>query len=224
MISGCRVADPTEAFEKAVEWVVEEGTWVGEKKEVAPYVCGIVNPSDEVDDWIIEELDDFHGEDHFEITSQWTFPEQVDTGLTGEPRPNDSSGEYFERLCTSPTNQIESMRSKIEQWGRNNRTVAQVFQVERDLNAMFPPCLLTVQVLYRDGDINIVGHYRSHTICKSYLGDIVSLYRLQRYLANNVNVSPSPGVGEMTIFSSSLHTRKKNNEHEFTERIYDRLQ
>lgn len=213
------VITPGEAFSKALKRVWEDGTWVGDKKEIRDAVIEITEPDQRsiYHDDIVHLLDKFHGEDHFQIVSEYTFPEKVSTGLTDEPRPTDESGEYFERLCQCEKgNQLQSLVDKVDQWGRNNRTLAQVFQVDRDLNAMFPPCLLDIQVLYRDGDINLSATYRSHTVAKSYYGDIVSLTNLQSWLCDELEA----GIGTIVVHSRSLHVRKDNGEHELAEKMY----
>ena len=212
---------PETAFIDALTDLVEDGNWEGEKKEIRNYIVEVENPQEvaELRDKIVESLNEFHDDpDHFDTVSQWTFPKQTNTGLTGEISASDEDGEYFRRLIESEKgNQLESMVEKIEKWGRNNRTVAQVFQVDRDLKAMFPPCLLDIQVFYRGGDIHLTGHYRSHTVCKSYYGDIVSLGRLQNWLAERTD----SGIGTITVHSGSLHIRKKNNEHELAQEMYE---
>lgn len=217
-----RVEGPTEAFKETLGAIWEDGEWVGQKKELLNVVTEISNPDKTVYWEIIDSLDDFHGEDHFEITSDWTFPENPNSGLTGSVRATSGDGKYFQRLCHSDKgNQIDSMINKIEQWGRNNRTVAQVFKVDVDLNAMFPPCLMQVQVFYRDGEINLTAYFRSHTLAKSYLGDIVGLSRLQKYITESVNIVPID-IGSLVVHSGSLHIRKKNDEHKLAEEMYER--
>lgn len=221
------VITPGEGFTTGLDLVWSDGDWVGEKKEQTNVVIEIEQPQQRsiYHDDIVAYLNEFHdpaddGTPHFDVVAGWTFPESPSTGLTGEVRPSDDSGEYFEALCESEKgNQISSMVDKIDQWGRNNRTVAQVFQVDDHLNAMFPPCLLDIQILYRDGEINLTAHYRSHTLCKSYYGDIISVGRLQEWVAEQVGAD----VGSLTIFSGSLHVRKKNGEHELAKKMHSEI-
>jgi hypothetical protein len=214
---------PEGATIHALRRVFDNGSWVGPKKELTCYVATIQKPmkrSSEKGD-IIKLLDDFHGDGHYETTTNWTFPNgEVSTNLTGEPTPTDATGEYFDRLCNCEKgNQLQSMVDKIDQWGRNNRTVAQVFQVDSDLNAMFPPCMLDISALYRDGEVNLIAHFRSHTLAKSYYGDITALGRLQKWLSDQVGAE----IGQLTVFSNSLHIRKKNDEHELAQRMLREL-
>ena len=213
--------DPTALLEVAISDVLHGGDWVGEKKEIINYTAKIRHP-DMVPvlkhEKIIEMLDDWHGEGHYDTTTQWTFPEEIRTNLTGEIVPNDNTGEYFERL-TTPENQLSSIVDKINQWGRVNRACAQVFQVDSDLNAMFPPCLMTIQALYRDDKLHLTAYFRSHTIAKSYYGDIIALTRMQSWIADKVECD----VGELVVHSGSLHARKKNDEYELLKKMEEEL-
>lgn len=218
------VDTPQNALNYALAQVHRNGTWVGEKKEITNFIVKIQRPDSmlgQPHENAVEMLNDWHGDDHYWTTTNWTFPsDEPVTGLTDELRPTDETGEYFERLCNSEKgNQLESMVEKIDQWGRNNRTVAQVFQVQKDLNAMFPPCLLTIQALARDGQVNLTAHFRSHTVAKSFYGDIMALARLQKWLSKRVE----RGVGSLTVLSSSIHFRKKNAEHELAEKMRNEL-
>lgn len=218
------VGTPEDALTVALGQLDEQGEWVGEKKELRNFVVEIWSPTCQVDsthEQVVEMLDDFHGDDHYHITTNWTFPTDTPKrGLTGELRPTDETGEYFDRLCNSEKgNQLQSMVDKIDEWGRNNRTVAQVFQVDSDLNAMFPPCLLTLQAMARAGKVNLTAHFRSHTVAKSYYGDIKALARLQEWLSAEVDRE----VGALTVVSSSIHFRKKDGEHELAEEMVEQL-
>lgn len=221
------VDSPEEAFERGLSAIMEEGEWVGEKREITNVVTEISGDSASTDtrEQIERMLNDFHGpaEDgtpHVEVVSNWTFPEKHNTNLKGEPTARQDDGEYYRLLCDSPKgNQLESMAYKMEQWGRNNRTVAQVFRVEEHLNAMFPPCLMTLQAFYRDGDVSLTAYFRSHTIAKSYYGDIRSLMHLQRWLAGEIEA----GIGSLVVHSGSLHIRTKNDEDELAEKMYNEV-
>lgn len=220
-----KVQTPIDALIRVLYDIEQTGTWVGDKKEVTNKVVEIQDPTftgSSRHKCIVNMLDDWHEEDHYHVTTNWTFPtEEVQTNLADEPTPTDETGGYYEKLCDSPKgNQLQSMVDKIEQWGRNNRTCAQVFQVRNDLNAMFPPCLLDISALYRQGDVNLTAHFRSHTLAKSYYGDITALGRLQEWLANEVDA----GVGSLTVISNSAHIRKKNDEHKLAEKMLDKLE
>lgn len=213
---------PEGALEIALALIERKGIWVGDKKELLNFVITLKEPTTKgpSHDEIVEMLDEWHGDDHYDITTQWTFPYETREGLTGEIRDSEDAGEYFDRLIdTSMGNQLESMVEKIEKWGRNNRTCAQVFQVERDLNAMFPPCLMTLQAFYRGEEIHLSAYFRSHTVAKSYYGDIVALGRLQEWLADTVDVEA--GVGSLVVHSGSLHVRKENDEDELADKMRD---
>lgn len=223
--SATSVRTPEDATDLALCQIVSHGNWVGEKKEFLNYFMEIREPTtvnEDKKEVIMEMLDDWHGDNHYHVTTNWTFPtDDIKTGLTGEPIPSGETGEYFDRLCkTEKGNQLESMVEKIDKWGRNNRTVAQVFQVDQDLNAMFPPCLLTLQALARDGKVNLTAHFRSHTLAKSYYGDLTALCRLQEWLSNKVDRE----VGTLTVLSGSIHIRKKNDEHELAEQMVEALE
>lgn len=216
------VDTPEQATIQAIDNLKTNGDQVGSKCEIVNYSVKIRNPQmiDSDSSTIVEMLDEFHGEDHFAITASWTFPENISTGLTGEPKPTSDTGEYFEILCNSEKgNQIQSIIDKINQWGRVNRAVGTVFQADNNLNDMFPPCLLYVQAFYRDGDVSLTAAYRSHTVAKSYYGDIIGLARLQAYIASETD----SGIGSITVRSNSLHYRKKNNEDELFEDMYEEL-
>lgn len=213
----------TTATTDALAEVMENGRWVGQKKEVLNHVQEVTQPTEFGDRHreYVDMLNEHHNDDeHFSTVASWTFPADLRTGLTGSPTVSNETGKYFEKLVDSPKgNQLESMVDKIDNWGRNNRTVAQVFQVANDLNSMFPPCLLDISALYRDEKIHLTAHYRSHTVAKSYYGDIVGLSRLQQWLANEIKQEAE--VGKMTVLSNSLHIRKKNNEHKLAEEMYN---
>lgn len=221
-----QMADTCEsALYQALTLVDSSGQWVGEKRECINYTTSIQYPNSEGPNHseIVDMLDDWHGEDHFSTTTQWTFPYTPSTGLTGELRPNDDTGDYFKRLtATDAGNQLTSMVDKIDQWGRNNRTCAQVFMAERDLNAMFPPCLMTLQAFYRNDEISLTAYFRSHTLAKSYYGDLVALGRLQQWLASEVEHKVD--IGRLVVHSGSLHWRKKNDEHELAQDMLEVLQ
>lgn len=213
-----------DALRVALLQIERNGNWVGDKKEIINYSVEIQNPCGRIDgphERAVSMLDEHHGEDHYEITTNWTFPtDSVSRNLTGEPTPTDETGEYYDKLCSCEKgNQLQSLVDKVDQWGRNNRTVAQVFNVDRDLNAMFPPCMLDLQVLYRNGAVNLTAHFRSHTVAKSYYGDITALCRLQEWLSNEVGAT----VGVLNVISGSIHVRKDNNEHKLAERMRDDL-
>lgn len=214
------VQTPQDGFEAALAEVHENGSWVGPKREVLDFVVEIEKPQVEPEEWVIDAINEHHDIDYYDTASNWTFPENPSTNLKGYPTSQGEDGEYFQRLVDSPKgNQIESMVNKIEKWGRNNRTVAQVFRVDKDLNAMFPPCLIHIQAFYRQEAIHLSVAFRSHTLAKSYLGDIVSLWRLQKYLCEATGSSP----GTLTVHSGSLHYRKENDEHELAEELYERF-
>lgn len=219
-----RVASPVDALIRVLYDIEQTGNWVGEKREVTNKVVEIQHPThlnEPEHTAIVNMLDNFHGDDHYHVTTNWTFPtDEVQTNLADEPTPTDETGGYYEKLCDSPKgNQLQSMVDKIDQWGRNNRTCAQVFQVRNDLNAMFPPCLLTLQAMYREGEVNLTAHFRSHTLAKSYYGDITALGRLMEWLSTKVDA----GVGSLTVISTSAHIRKKDNEHELAEEMLEFL-
>lgn len=222
-----KVVTPGEAFRVGLDEVWSSGNWVGDKMEQINVVIEIEQPQQRsiYHDDIVDYLNKFHdpaddGTPHFEVVQNWTFPDEVSTGLTGKPRASEDSGEYYEKLCDSEKgNQLSSMVEKIEKWGRNNRTVAQVFQVKNDLNAMFPPCMMDCQAFYRNEKVHLTAHFRSHTLCKSYYGDVISLTKLQEWLADQVDAD----VGVLTIHSGSLHVRKKNGEHELAEKMYEEI-
>lgn len=220
---GFNADNPTHLFRLALTDIVQDGKWVGQKREGLYRMGHIMYPTERGSDheYIETKLNELHGEDHLQETKEWTFPDDVNTGLTGEiTAKNQPSDSYFARLCQSKKgNQIQSMVDKLDKWGRNNRTVAQVFQVDNDLNAMFPPCLLSLQAMYREGDVNLIAHFRSHTICKSYYGDVMALGDLAQYLADQI----SADVGEVIVISSSLHIRKDNDEHKLAEEMYNEL-
>lgn len=221
------VGTPGEAFTVGLQEVWEDGPWVGQKKELTNVVIEITEPQQKsiYHDDIVYYLNEFHGPaddgtPHFDVVAGWTFPESPSKNLVGDIVATDSDGEYFRKLCDSEKgNQLHSMVEKINRWGRNNRTLAQVFNVDRDLHAMFPPCLIHIQAFYRDGEISLTGYYRSHTLVKSYYGDIVSLARLQSWIANETN----SGVGSLVVHSGSLHVRKKNSEHELARKVYQEI-
>ena len=73
--------------------------------------------------------------------------------------------------------------------------------------------------MYREGAVSLTGYFRSHTVAKSYLGDIVSLYRLQDYLCEATGSS----LGSLVVHSGSVHIRKKNDEHQLAERMLDEV-
>lgn len=211
-----REANPTRLLEVALDDLLYGGNWVGEKKEIINYVAEVRDPlwTDEEHDEIVEKLDDWHGDSHYKITTNWTFPENPKTGLTGDLKPTDETGDYFKALVT-PNNQIRSIIDKIDQWGRVNRACAQVWDRRDDINDMYPPCLMTIQILYRDGKVNLTAYFRSHTVAKSYYGDITALGRLQSWVAQEIDAE----VGVLTVMSGSLHIRKKNNEDELAEEL-----
>lgn len=222
-----QVVNPARAFEYALTSIWDDGTWVGAKKEILNLVVEIEHPTVVGDrhDYIVDKLNEFYdpaedGTPHFEVVQNWTFPDTVQTGLTDNPRPTQDSGEYYTRLCESEKgNQLISMVDKIEKWGRNNRTIAQVFNVDDHLNAMFPPCLTQIQAFYRDDGLHLTAYYRSHTLCKSYYGDVVSVAKLQAWLADKVDAE----VGSLTIISGSAHIRKKDNEHKLAEDMVESI-
>lgn len=213
--------DPFEAFVRALDATHNKGEWVGPKKEIVGFVMCIGQSREspiEKHNRLVARLDEFHGEDHYKITSDWTFPADYSTDLMGYPSPREDDGEYFTKLCTSDKgNQLQNMAEKMDKWGRNNRTVAQVFDADEDLNQMFPPCLLDIQAFYRDDGLHLHAHFRSHTIAKSYYGDLVGLTRLHQWLAGETQSK----LGELIVLSGSLHYRKKNKEHLLARKLYD---
>lgn len=213
--------NPTGILQIALDDLIHGGNWVGEKKELLNYVVGIRNPTDvepTEHEIAVNMLDDWHGEGHFEQTVNWTFPDDPKTGLTGDLKPSEETGDYFEALVT-PENQLEAIVEKINQWGRVNRACAQVWDRTGDVNAMYPPCLMTIQALYRNEEIHLTAYFRSHTVAKSYYGDLIALARIQKWIANEVGA----GVGELTVISGSLHIRKKNDENELAENMHEEL-
>jgi thymidylate synthase len=207
MVNSVSGANPSETWVKAINFVFESGNRQGGlSREVLNFVSVIQNPLD-----ISVEVDDLFRK---YIGSKWIgkganciFPvtlNHMNTHLW--------SKDYWGRLrrYREKVDQIGFVVHRLKNKPHSKQLCCVTFDPELDMQPHRPfnprmPCLIALDIKFRDGKLNLFAMFRSHDFGRKAYGNFIGLGKLLSMLSRETGYE----VGEVVCFSVSAHIRMK---------------
>lgn len=227
---------PAKAFIAASKLIIAEGVTEGDIIEVLNLGIVITGfDNGEYEKKFDEKFRTIFGEDRIDFASKVTFIEpkkkEVDGLFDGDggeeyeytclPR-DDKRDSYWGRLIGqcggqefSGRNQIERLIAKLNEDKAVKTAHAVIFAPKDLFNPYSMPCMSSINVIPRNGNIHLSCLLRSNAISKSGYADYSALVSMGNYLANRSNLK----LNSVTVLAHTAHLRKQNRELAKTKQI-----
>lgn len=115
--------------------------------------------------------------------------------------PNEKGFDYDYGNRLGRRNQINIAIEHLRNNPSTRRAILTTRDLSKDLYAQHTPCLQVVEFLLRNDELHMTCFFRSHDIRDAYPANVYGLNSLQRYVADDLNVTP----GKLTTVSCSAH-------------------
>jgi len=206
-VNSIRGANPSETWVKAVDFIFKSGNRQGGlSREILNFVSLIQNPLD-----ISREVDDLFRK---YIGSKWIgkganciFPATLNHASSYS-----WSKDYWGRLrrYRGKVDQLGFVVSRLKNKPHSKQLSCVTFDPELDMQPHRPfnprmPCLIALDIKFRDGKLNLFSMFRSHDFGRKAYGNFIGLGKLLSMLSHETGYD----VGEVVCFSVSAHIRMK---------------
>lgn len=199
--------NPSETWMNAINFIIEKGNRQGElSREILNLVSVTKNPLE-----IYKEVDDFFrkyiGSKWISKGSNCIFPIKSNPGnLTSWSR------NYWSRLTRyrEKVNQLGFIVRRLKNKPHSKQLSCVTFDPEIDIQPHRPynpsmPCMIALDIKFRDGKLNIFAMFRSHDFGRKAYGNYIGLGRLLNMLSHETGYD----IGEVVCYSVSAHIRAK---------------
>lgn len=206
---------PPDAWSLATSAIIKQGNKIGDIQEILNVIIEIQpdgklnrgfnkNFDEKFDDLFRKHFDD----DRIDHASSVTFIRPTKNGIIPNRRSYEYLGKWFKtywgRMVAwqNKFNQIENVISILEKGHNVKRCEIMVYEPLRDARSMYSqPCLLAIDLKPRDGELHLTAIFRSQRVSKSGYADYLSLYNLNKFLAQETGLNQGP----TTVIANSCH-------------------
>lgn len=209
IVNSVKGANPSETWIKAVGFIVEQGRRLGGlRREVINMVSVTQNPLQKLKG--IDNLFRKHiGSKWIEKGQRCIFP------TIRNPRNSEIerwSRNYWGRLTRyrQKVDQLKFVIHRLRDKPHSKQLSCVTFDPEVDIQPHRPfnplmPCMIAIDVKFRNGKLNLFAMFRSHDFGRKAYGNYIGLGRLLNLLSHETGYD----IGEVVCYSVSAHIRAK---------------
>ena len=207
LVNSIKGANPSETWVNAINFIIENGNRQGElSREILNLVSVMQNPLE-----TYKEVDDLFRK---HIGSKWIskgadciFP------IPSNPKNMISwSRNYWGRLTRyrEKVDQLGFIIRRLKNKPHSKQLSCVTFDPQIDIQPHRPfnpsmPCMIALDVKFRDGKLNLFVLFRSHDFGRKAYGNYIGLGKLLNMLSHETGYD----IGEVVCYSVSAHIRAK---------------
>ena len=207
MVNSVKGANPSETWVKAINFIIEKGKRQGGlSREILNLVSVTQNPLE-----IYRGVDDLFRK---HIGSKW-ISKGADCIFPIKSNPGNMiswSRNYWGRLTRyrEKVDQLGFIIRRLKNKPHSKQLSCVTFDPEVDLQPHRPfnpsmPCMIALDIKFRNGKLNIFAMFRSHDFGRKAYGNFIGLGRLLKMLSHETGYD----IGEVVCYSVSAHIRAK---------------
>jgi thymidylate synthase len=209
MVNSIKGANPSETWLKAINLIIENGKRQGGlSREILNLISVMQNP--------LEMYGEVYDLFQKHIGSKWIsrgakciFPITSNPGDLGSVR---WSRTYWGRLTRyrEKVDQLDFIVRRLKNKPHSKQLSCVTFDPEVDIQPHRPfnpsmPCMIAIDIKFRDGKLNIFAMFRSHDFGRKAYGNYIGLGKLLNMLSHETGYD----IGEVVCYSVSAHIRAK---------------